>query len=150
MKESPHTVYHEGIVDHLENRKLFVRILAKSACGSCHAKSICSSLDMQEKIIEVKSMDESGFKPGDPVILEMTESMGIKATLLGYLVPFALLLATLITGSIFLSELASGLLAIAILLPYFLLLRLFRKKINQTFHFRIKQKPDDFTFSCNP
>jgi len=150
MKESQHTIYHEGIVDHLENSTIFVRIVAKSACGSCHAKSMCSSLEMSEKIIEVKHKQGQGFNPGDPVILHMTQSMGMKAIILGYLLPFLLVLGTLIAGSNFLSELSAGLLSIAILLPYFLILRLFRNSISHTFRFDIRHKPGDFSFNCNP
>ena len=130
-------ISHEGIIDHIGNDTVFVRILSKSACAECHSKSMCGVSEMTEKLIEVKQ-NVSGFNQGQTVNVILDRSLGNKAVLLGYLIPFIILITTLLISSSFLSELWSGLLAIAILIPYYLLLFTFKEKLSKTFYFRIE------------
>jgi len=130
-------ISHEGIIDHIDNDTVFVRILSKSACAGCHSKSMCGVSEMTEKLIEVKQ-NVSGFNQGQTVNVILDRSLGNKAVLLGYLIPFIILITTLLISSSFLSELWSGLLAIAILIPYYLLLFTFKEKLSKTFYFRIE------------
>lgn len=131
-------VTHEGIIDHIENDTVFVRILSKSACAECHSKSMCNVSEMTEKLIEVKHKG-LGFKNGETVNVILDRSLGNKAVILGYLIPFLLLLITLIVCSLYLNEFWSGILAIAVLVPYYLLLFAFKDRLRKTFYFRIER-----------
>ena len=113
-------IFHEGVIDHIEKDNVFVRILSKSACSACHAKSMCSVSEMTEKLVEVKTQGEK-FNIGQNVNVIMDRSLGTKAVLLGYFLPFLIMIVTLLITSAFLPELFAGLLSISILFPYFLL-----------------------------
>lgn len=131
-------IVHEGIIDHISADSVFVRILSKSACAACHSNGICSVSEMTEKLVEVKA-NKSDFKAGQMVNVILDRSLGNKAVVLGYLLPFLLLIVTLLVASQFLNELLSGLLAIAILIPYYLLLSVFKNRLSTTFSFHIEQ-----------
>jgi len=130
-------ITHEGIIDRIGSDSVFVRILSKSACSACHSKGMCSVSEMTEKLIEVKHTG-SDYTKGQTVNVVLDSSLGNKAVVLGYLIPFILLIVTLLVSSRFLSELWAGLLAIAVLVPYFLLLFIFKNRLSQTFFFRIE------------
>jgi sigma-E factor negative regulatory protein RseC len=131
-------ITHEGIVDHIDGDAVYVRILSKSACAECHSKGMCGVSEMTEKLIEVKQ-NISGFTQGQVVNVILDRSLGNKAVLLGYFIPFLILVITLLISSLYLSELWSGLLAIAVLIPYYLLLFFFKDKLSKTFYFRIER-----------
>ncbi len=131
-------ITHEGIIDHIESDTVFVRILSKSACAECHSKSMCSVSEMNEKLIEVKQKG-FGFTTGETVNVILNRSLGNKAVLLGYFIPFILLITTLLVSSLYFGELWSGLMAVAVLIPYYLLLFVFKDKLSKTFHFRIER-----------
>ena len=46
-------IEHEGIVDHISDKAIRVKIMSMSACASCHAKGACTVADMEEKEVEV-------------------------------------------------------------------------------------------------
>lgn len=130
-------ITHEGIIDHIEKDVVFVRILSKSACASCHSKGMCSVSEMTEKLVEIHNAGPQ-FTTGQEVNVILDQTMGNKAVVLGYLIPFVIMIVTLVVASSFLSELWAGLSAIAILTPYYLLLYVFKNKLSKTFSFRIE------------
>ena len=130
-------IVHEGIIDHMSSDSVFVRILSKSACAECHSNGICSVSEMTEKLIEVKAKNPD-FIVGQMVNVILDRSLGNKAVMLGYLFPFLLMLITLLVASQFLSELLSGLMAIAVLIPYYLLLSVLKNRLSKTFSFHIE------------
>jgi len=135
--ESIPTIDHDGIVQRTEDNKVIVAISASSACSGCHAEGSCSLSGHEEKIIEVRG--KYNVKPGDRVTILMKQSMGYAALFLGYLLPLIIvvtLLITLISSKV--PELASGLISIAILIPYYIIIFLFRKTINEKFKFTLK------------
>ena len=93
---------------------------------------------MSEKVIKVKNDHISMLKPGDRVDLLMTRSMGNKAVILGYFLPFVLVLVTLLILSSLLTELWAGLLSLSILVPYYIILALFKDRLSRTFEFKIE------------
>ena len=133
------TIIHPGIVESISEDKVSVRILAKSACSSCHAKGACTIADVEEKIIEVENETPDRMKEGDQVMVRMEESLGRKAVLLGYVLPLVVLLVSIIVFiSLLKHEGLAALLSILMLVPYYSTLFLFRKKIHKEFRFRIQ------------
>jgi len=132
-------IVHDGIIDRIENKTVFVRIISKSACVSCHSKTMCSVSEMTEKIIEIKEM-VSGYEVGQSVKVVLDRSLGDRAVLLGYFIPFCVLILTLLISSSFLNELWAGLLSVAVLFPYYLLLYLFKSRLAKTFSFHIDSR----------
>ncbi len=131
------TIEHKGIVQKNNNESVNVLIISESACSGCHAEGLCSMANSKEKNVEVKG--NFNVKEGDQVTVTLEQSAGYRALLLGYLIPLLLVLAILIIMiSAGAGELVSGILAIASLLPYYLILYLLREKINEKFIFSIK------------
>jgi sigma-E factor negative regulatory protein RseC len=133
------TIIHPGIVERVDDKKVLVRILSQSACSSCHAKGACTVADLKDKIIEVDRAGEGEYAPGDEVMVTLSESLGKKAVVLGYVLPLIILVASII---IFLSLLnnegLAALLSILMLGPYYLVLYFFRNRLRKEFRFRIE------------
>ena len=132
------TISHPGIIQKLTDDKVFVKIMAMSACVSCQAKGMCSVSEVEEKVVEVKRDPSREFKPGEQVTVSMRRSLGTYAVLLGYVVPFFLLIGVL-AGVLFITgnEGLAGLSGILILVPYYWGLYIYRKKLKDTFNFMI-------------
>ncbi|WP_010664616.1 SoxR reducing system RseC family protein [Marinilabilia salmonicolor] len=130
-------IEHQGIVEQSDGERATVRILSQSACASCHAKGVCTAADLQEKLIDASC--DRPFKHGDRVTLVGESRLGLQAAWWAYILPLFLILATLITTfTLTNNENLAGLLALGIMVPYFLILRLFNHKFFKTFSFTIK------------
>jgi len=130
---------HQGTITNLDSDSYFVSIVSKSACSSCHSKGFCSVSEMQEKVIMISRSPDSNYKIGDEVEVLMSKTLGTKAVILGYIIPFALLLITLIlTFSLFGNEGIAGIMSLAIVAIYFVVLYLFRDRFRKTFRFTIR------------
>jgi len=130
-------IEHEGIVKRSDSSSATVLITTASACTGCHAEGMCNISGKEEKIIDVPG--NYNLSPGDVVTILMKKSMGYKALFLGYVLPFILVIVTLILLiSLSVPEGWAGLGTLLMLLPYYLTLWLFRKSINSKFSFTIK------------
>jgi len=130
---------HLGIVDRIEGDVAHVKINSESACSACHAKGVCGAADQEEKFLDVP-LTGASYKTGEQVHVQVARRLGFKAVALGYFYPFLLLMAVLILLILIgMSELKAGSLALLSILPYYLLLYLFRKRIESTFTFSIKK-----------
>lgn len=135
-------IWQPGVVVSVSSEKVSVRIIARSACGSCTAKSLCGAGDIAEKIIEVKK-PAGVYALGEQVVVSMSSGLGARATIFGYLFPFVLLIVSLITLDAFgVSELTNGLISIGVLVPYFIILWLLRKRFEKRFVFEIQSLTD--------
>lgn len=133
------TIIHPGVIERISGDRVFVRILSQSACSACHAKGACSIADVEEKIIETEADPKEKWATGDKVMVKMEESLGRKAVVLGYVLPFiVLLLSVIIFLSLMKNEGLAALLSIFMLVPYYAGLYLFRDKLSKEFRFRIQ------------
>jgi positive regulator of sigma E activity len=131
------TITHEGIVQKKNDKSVIVSISAASACSGCHAEGSCNLSGKEEKIVEVTGIYD--VKPGDIVTVLMKQSMGYAALLLGYVFPvISVIVLLIILVSLNVSELASGLTSLAVLIPYYITLYFFRRRINEKFTFTLK------------
>jgi sigma-E factor negative regulatory protein RseC len=133
------SITHPGIIDDVTENSVFVNILARSACSTCHAKSMCNIAEVEEKVVEIKKDPGNEYSQGQEVTVAMTKSLGGLAVFLGYVLPFLLLIVVLlIVLLISANEGLAGLSAIGILIPYYWLLYIFRDRLKRTFSFRIQ------------
>jgi len=139
MSREKEIIKHKGKVVKVDEAAIYVEIIALSACASCHARSACTLADMQEKIIEIKKRPgDAKYHTGDSVSVVLEQSLGYKALLLGYLIPFIILVASLfILIELTANEGLSALISIALMIPYYLSLYLRRDKLKKTFDFRL-------------
>ena len=118
---------------------LTVNIISQSACSSCHANGACSVSDVQDKEIEIYNFSNK-YSPGQQVTIVFKESKGFTALFFGYVLPFILVLTTLITAtSLDNNELVAGLLSLAILVPYYIIIHLFSHRFKKVFNFEIEE-----------
>lgn len=130
-------INHEGVVTSNSGKSVIVTISSQSACSGCHAKGSCGMMGTSVKTVEV--IGSYDVQPGDVVNVLMNQSMGFSALFFGYLLPFVSVLSVLITLiSMNIPELTAGLVSIGSLLPYYLVLYLFRDKLGEKFTFTIK------------
>ena len=133
-------IEQKGVVEEITDHKIKVRTHRDSACGQCNARGICILGDDSGRIIET-GYDDQDLKVGDNVGITITRSMGNKAVILGYLIPFVLFITVLILlNAMDVKEWLTGLLSIAVLVPYFMLLFLFRERLSKTFTFTVRKK----------
>jgi sigma-E factor negative regulatory protein RseC len=126
-----------GIVEEVREKSILVRFQSPPACGSCQAKFFCAPGSSDKNLIEI-SQKTRGYSKGDSVKILISRSMGFRALFLGYLFPFLMVILVLATTQILgLNELASGLISLSVLFPYYLMLYLFREKVNKNFIFTI-------------
>lgn len=131
------TIKHEGIVEDIGADHCTVRILQAAACSSCSARQLCRSSESKEKVIEVKG-NYSTLNVGDTVTLVGSVRQGLRASLLAYVVPLILMLASLFVGAHIGGEAIGALSALAVLAVYYTLLYLLRNKIGKHFYFKIE------------
>lgn len=118
---------------------LVVNIVNQSACSSCHAQGACTVADFQEKEIEIHNFKNS-YSPGESVTVIFRETQGFTALFFGYILPFVLVLVTLIVAlEIFNNELTGGITALAILIPYYIVLWFFRHSLKKVFNFEVEE-----------
>ncbi len=133
-------IEHDGIIKRIERDFMIVSILNKAACVSCQLKGACTLSEIEEKEIEVATNPGQNFVGGEKVKVYYQQELGFLALFLGYIFPFLIMFFILIIGQkLKYSELIYGLAAIFSLLPYYLLLFLFKNKIKNTFRFSVKK-----------
>lgn len=131
------TINHEGLVQKADDRSVTVSISVESSCSGCHAEGTCSLSGLEEKVIEISG--KYNVKPGDRVTIFMKQSMGYTALLLGYLFPLlSVIIVLIVLISAQVPELVAGICSLAILIPYYIILFLFRKYVNEKFTFTLK------------
>lgn len=132
-------VTHPGIVKKVESNRIEIAIMVTSACASCEIKGACSVSDVEEKSVMVDINNNEQYKVGQNVTIEMSQSLGTWAVLLGYVFPFLVLL----TGLIIFIELGldqgiAGILSLALLLPYYFTIYLLREYLGTRFNYNIR------------
>lgn len=139
MTQKAETIEHPAIITKISDENIEVMILSKSACSSCNAKGSCNMSEMEEKNVTVARLPNIDYAIGQQVILYMQQQLGTIAVFLGYILPFLLVLLTLIIGiSLGFSEGLSGLAALFILIPYYAVIYMMRSKLGKKFQFFIK------------
>lgn len=132
------TIKHQGVVKSINGSHVSVRIIQTSACSSCSAKGHCASAESKEKVIDVTAPHNT-YQIGDEVLIEGATSMGMKAVLLAFLLPFLLLVVSLFLWMGMLNnELLAALFSLATLLPYYLILWLNKSRLSRELTFTIK------------
>lgn len=138
MKQTGY-IEHQGVVTQVSGDTLSVNLINTSSCSSCHVKGFCNVSNVDNKTVEIIQPSDKHIKKGDNVIVNYEKILGPLALLLGYLVPFFLVITILMVAlAISGNEAISGLLSLFILIPYYMLLYFFRNNLKTKFTFTIK------------
>lgn len=131
-------VTHPGVVKKIEGNKAEISVISKASCVSCSLNNVCSVSDMKEKIIEVDLADLGQHNEGENVTVEMKQAYGTWAVLLGYFFPFLVLFFGLMLFLHWgLDQGLAGILAIALLIPYYGILYLLRDFFKKRFRYLV-------------
>ena len=132
-------VSHKGKVVKMTPQVTTVAIVQHGACSQCHAAGLCGMADIAEKAVEVPTDPYASYGVGDEVEVLLKATMGLKAVWLAYFVPLVVLMGVVL-GLIGLGvpEVATGLSALGAVALYYLVLYLFRDKLQKVYIFTIK------------
>ena len=143
-------VSRKGVIVEIENNLIRVLVPSESACAGCHAIGACNLAEVSEKEIIVKSEAHSMFKKGDTVWVEMPEKQGASAVFWAYVWPVVIVLGSLIFLSRRMNEGLAGLIALGLLITYYIFLWLLKPLLEKKYHFSIRHlSPEEsFEVSC--
>ena len=152
-------IKHDGIIIALnEDGTALVRIVQTSACAACKAKAMCASAESAEKEMRVTLLMDNGrpagygvldadkplleYKVGDEVEVMVQQKMGWKAVVLAYLLPFFIMLAVMLIGNAIwaVREEILGTAALCAMALYYLVLGIFKDKLQKEFSFTARRK----------
>ncbi|NJM14166.1 MAG: SoxR reducing system RseC family protein [Bacteroidales bacterium] len=88
MSNGNNCIIHEGTVQEIDHDMVKVSIEQTGGCGACSAKSLCGGANTSNRTIEAISTGQH-FAIGEKVKIEMATRMGLKAVMVGYMVPFS-------------------------------------------------------------
>lgn len=133
-------VKHSGIIDAIDADSVRVRILQTSACSSCKVAGYCNASESKEKIVDVCHVpDAEKLSVGDAVTVTASMRVATRALVLGFGVPFVILIVALIVMScISADETIAALTAIMALIPYYIVLFLLRDRMRESMAFSIE------------
>ena len=127
-------VCKEGIVRKIEGGKVWVEIVVSSACGGCVAKNMCNISEKKNEIVETENITGEEFTIGENVQIQMLERKAHQAVVLGYLLPFIVLIVGLFgCYAITHIEWLSALVAFGLTAMYYMVLKLFDKRLAKEF-----------------
>lgn len=136
-------VCKEGIVRKIEAGKVWVEIVVSSACGGCVAKNMCNISEKKNEIIEAENIMGEDFSVGEQVQIQMQESQAHRAVLLGYLLPFIVLIVGLfVCYALTHIEWLSALVAFVLTAMYYLILKMFDKRLARQFTLYVSKKSE--------
>ena len=152
-------IKHDGIIIALnEDGTALVRIVQTSACAACKAKAMCASAESAEKEMTAVLLSDNGrpmgyggldadkplleYKVGDAVEVMVQQRMGWKAVVLAYLLPFFVMLVVMLMGNAIwaVREEILGTVALCAMALYYLVLGMFKDKLQKEFSFTARKK----------
>ena len=134
-------ISHKGRILSITPEFTSVEIISESACGSCHARSLCGLGDSKTKVVEVPTRGWDSYEVGDEVDVTLKASMGHKAVWLAYVLPLLVLVcALLVRTAAGVQELYAGLGGLGAVAVWYLVLWLFRSRLKNEYVFNINKK----------
>ena len=149
-------IRHDGIIIALNGDGIArVRIVQTSACAACKAKAMCASAESAEKEMTVVLLGDGQWAVGDTVEVMVQQKMGWKAVVLAYLLPFFVMLAVMFIGNGLLAigdgaigllgdeakrEAVLGTIALCAMALYYLVLGMFKDKLQKEFSFTARKR----------
>jgi sigma-E factor negative regulatory protein RseC len=131
---------HKGIVREVGERLVEVEMVVEGACAGCKAKGLCGVDEENKRFVTVYDSLAQYYTPGEEVWVGISEVMGMKAATYAYIIPFFILLGTLLlTLHIGWSENAAALSSLGLMCVYYIVLFFFRKRIEKEIVFRIRK-----------
>ena len=129
-------IKHSGVISKITNDVVTISLKGNINCEACNAKAACGVSESNSKEIETSNSTQ-GLKLNENVEVLLNKNLGLKAVFWAYVFPFILLLTVLLIASTLFQEWIAGLLSIAVLIPYYLMLYVLRSTFDKTFKLSI-------------
>ncbi|MDR2894865.1 MAG: SoxR reducing system RseC family protein [Alistipes sp.] len=131
---------HKGVVSEVGEKLVEVEFVTESACAGCKAKGLCGVDEGDKRFVTVYEPLAEHFVVGEQVMIGVSETMGMKAALWAYIIPFFILLGGLmITTRLRLGEATAGLTSLGVMCLYYVVLWFFRRRIEKEIVFKIRK-----------
>lgn len=135
---------HSGTIVGKTGHMWKVRITLGDACQHCSAQNGCLILSSRDRIIDVaEERHGPGFEIGEKVEVCIKTHSGLRAVLYAYVLPAVCLMSVVIT--LYLLHTEEGIIALSAITTlgvYFLMLYLFRHRIDSKFSFTLRKIPE--------
>ncbi|MCC8035646.1 MAG: SoxR reducing system RseC family protein [Rikenellaceae bacterium] len=136
-------ITHKGLIFDIVGNRIDVSVTPDNACAGCKAAAICTISETADKVVSVISDHPEYFEIGEEVIVSVGRGMGVRAVILAYVIPFLVLLFTLIgLLSADVSEPTAGLISLGAIAMYYSVLYFFRNRIERELIFKINKIDD--------
>jgi sigma-E factor negative regulatory protein RseC len=130
-------ITHSGFVSEVADGRVKVSLFRPEACGGCQMKDYCGGDNDERQEFEVTA---NGYKVGDEVELNMSTATGLRAVLVAYLLPFAVLLVSLVVSlQVGLTEAQAALVSLSITGFYYVILKMMAGSIKDHFSINIQR-----------
>jgi sigma-E factor negative regulatory protein RseC len=131
---------HTGVVSEVGEKMVEVEFITESACGDCKARGLCGVDEGDRRFVTVWEPLAEYFTVGERVMIGVSEVMGMKAAVYAYIIPFFILLGSLLlTTSLGWSEVAAGLSSLGVMCLYYVVLWTLRHRIEKEIVFKIRK-----------
>lgn len=124
-------ITHEGVVAKITDKTVTVALTGSVHCEACNAKGACGVSEGNTKEIEVEN--NGTYQVSEPVNVVLKKELGLKAVFWAYFFPFILMISVLLITLNFMKEWMAGLLAFAILIPYYVMLYMLQDTFRKAF-----------------
>ncbi len=133
-------ISHSGIIDSIMDDHVKVRIVQTSACASCQVAGHCNAAESKVMLVDVFGCDTAKYTLGQEVTVWASKGVANRALLLGFGVPFLLLVCVLLLALRLTSdEGVAALVALGSLIPYYIILWILRDRISRQVSFHIEE-----------
>lgn len=134
-------IERHGIIKSINGNTLEVEIQSGSACQTCAVRSGCGLPELTRRLIPVVVSAPDHYHVGDTVIVTMNQKQGRTAVFLAFILPLLIMLAALfVTYALWKNENLSAILSLFVLIPYYLMLHIFRIPLKKRFLFKLKEE----------
>ena len=133
-------IRHTGVVLSADGETARVQIVQTSACQACKARSMCVSSESHE-LSDVVCQISEPMQAGDQVEVEVRERLAWKAVVIAYIVPFVVMMVVLAGLNVLTdwSEAVTGTLSLCSIALYYIVLSLFKNKLQKQFSFSARK-----------
>ena len=132
-------IRHEGVVVSTNGNMAHVEIVQTSSCSACKARNMCMSSESRQKEMDAVMLEP--LRVGDRVEVEVRERLAWKAVLLAYIMPFVVMMAVIVILDFVTewSEAIVGTLSLCAIALYYIVLSMFRHKLQKQFSFTARK-----------
>lgn len=123
-----------------DEKRVDAEMVVTSACGSCKAKAVCGGGESEVRQISAFTNHPEVYKVGDEVTIAIEQIMGYKAIFFSYIMPLIVMLLTLVLTHGRYGDLVAGVSALGACAIYFVVLALFRNRLEKVIVFTVRNK----------